>query len=231
MDSTALLLNPRYISFPFLLWSFFAEVPDPRHFIITGSLLSSSIQASFFLPWLVVLGIRREACRCYWQQNRAQVVKLHGWNSGHKGDVWMLCKTKSFEPLLQPCSLALLGHGISFLPAHSRWTENHWNISGVHTNPRTTMKMAQHQVDITLAWTHYRKSCLRCCFQDNYINTHFFCYFWQHLYIEQLLYFIPLFLWVFHILSFVLVGFISISLKQCRNWLATGNSFQNNIGP
>lgn len=66
-------------------------------------------------------------------------------------------------------------------------------------------------------------------------HFYFFFNFW-HKYArykntEQLLYFIHLFLWVFHILSFVLVGFISMSLKQCRNWLATGNSFQNNIAP
>lgn len=42
----------------------FQRFPDLWHFIITGSLLPSSTQASFFLPWLVMLGIRRDAGRC-----------------------------------------------------------------------------------------------------------------------------------------------------------------------
>lgn len=117
-------------------------------------------------------------------------------------------------------------------PAHRRWSENQWNFSGAHADLLITVKMAQHQVDITFPWMHYRKSCLHCCFQDNYINIHlfFFLLFLASLY-RILLYFIHLFLWVFHMLSFVLVGFISVSLKQCRNWLVTGNSFQDNIAP
>lgn len=62
---TQLLCYSRYLSFPFQLQSFFPEIPDLWHFIITGSLLPSSTQASFFLPWLVMLGIRRDAGLCY----------------------------------------------------------------------------------------------------------------------------------------------------------------------
>jgi len=50
--------------------------------------------------------------------------------------------------------------------------ENHWNFSGAQTDPLTIMRTVLHLVNITLIWTHCRKSCLHYCFQGNYINTY-----------------------------------------------------------
>lgn len=143
-------------------------------------------------------------------------------------EVTFECSAESFEPALQP-RLLCWATGLFFW--HRRWTENHWNFSGPHADPLITMKVAWHQVDITLPWIHHRKPFLHCCFHESYINTYpSFFLFLMSLY-RTVTVFHSLVLWVFHILSYVFVGFISISLKQGRNWLATGNSFQNNIAP
>lgn len=118
MHSTAWLLNSSYISFPTLLWSFCPKISELWHFIISKSLLPSSIQPAFILPWFKMLGIRREACRCYWFQHHTQDIKILS------ARVRFECSAKpkeGFEHLIYPCSgPALLGHGITFLLVHGR---------------------------------------------------------------------------------------------------------------
>lgn len=84
-------------------------------------------------------------------------------------EVTFECSAESFEPALQP-RLLCWATGLFFW--HRRWTENHWNFSGPHADPLITMKVAWHQVDITLPWIHHRKPFLHCCFNESYINTY-----------------------------------------------------------
>lgn len=80
------------------------------------------------------------------------------------GEVWMLCKTKRrFWTSLSLFEICFTGPWDYFSdsPRKDEMKTTEF-FSETHADSLATIKIVLHLLNMTLAWTHYRKSCLHC---------------------------------------------------------------------